>query len=307
VDYTLFIIQLLNGLQLGILLFLVASGLTLVFGILDFVNLAHGSVYMLGAFICASLTFALGNFVYALLISLPIVAVIGYGFERLIARPLYERDHLDHVLGTFGAILVIDTLAHMIWGPAGIAIPLPAALDGQTQLAPGIVVPTFRLAIITAGLIAAAGLYWLVNHTRTGMLIRAGASNRTIVTALGVDIQALFSFVFAIGAALAGLAGMLIAPITEASLGMGNNIIITAFVVIIVGGIGSMKGAFLAALLIGMIDTLGRAFLDDIFKLFMSSSAAENSAPAVSSMSIYLIMALILFFRPQGLFPPKLR
>jgi branched-chain amino acid transport system permease protein len=262
---------------------------------------------MLGAFICASLTFALGNFVYALLISLPIVAVIGYGFERLIARPLYERDHLDHVLGTFGAILVIDTLAHMIWGPAGIAIPLPAALDGQTQLAPDIIVPTFRLAIITAGLIAAAGLYWLVNHTRTGMLIRAGASNRTMVTALGVDIQALFSFVFAIGAALAGLAGMLIAPITEASLGMGNNIIITAFVVIIVGGIGSMKGAFLAALLIGMIDTLGRAFLDDIFKLFMSSSAAENSAPAISSMSIYLIMASILFFRPQGLFPPKLR
>ena len=306
-DYTLFVIQLLNGLQLGILLFLVASGLTLVFGILDFVNLAHGSVYMLGAFICASLTFALGNFVYALLISLPIVAVIGYGFERLIARPLYERDHLDHVLGTFGAISVMDTLAHMIWGPAGIAIPLPAALDGQTQLAPDIIVPTFRLAIITAGLIAAAGLYWLVNHTRTGMLIRAGASNRTMVTALGVDIQALFSFVFAIGAALAGLAGMLIAPITEASLGMGNNIIITAFVVIIVGGIGSMKGAFLAALLIGMIDTLGRAFLDDIFKLFMSSSAAENSAPAISSMSIYLIMASILFFRPQGLFPPKLR
>ena len=173
-DYTLFVIQLLNGLQLGILLFLVASGLTLVFGILDFVNLAHGSVYMLGAFICASLTFALGNFVYALLISLPIVAMIGYGFERLIARPLYERDHLDHVLGTFGAILVIDTLTHMIWGPAGIAIPLPVALDGQTQLALGIVVPTFRLAIITAGLIAAAGLYWLVNYTRTGMLIRAG-------------------------------------------------------------------------------------------------------------------------------------
>ena len=306
-DYTLFVIQLLNGLQLGILLFLVASGLTLVFGILDFVNLAHGSVYMLGAFICASLTFALGNFVYALLISLPIVAVIGYGLERLIARPLYDSVHLDHVLGTFGAILVIDTLAHMIWGPAGIAIPLPAALDGQTQLLPDIVVPTFRLAIITAGVIAAAGLYWLVNHTRTGMLIRAGASNRTMVTALGVDIQALFSFVFAIGAALAGLAGMLIAPITEASLGMGNNIIITAFVVIIVGGIGSMKGAFLAALLIGMIDTLGRAFLDDIFKIFMSSSVAENSAPAISSMSIYLIMALILFFRPQGLFPPKLR
>jgi branched-chain amino acid transport system permease protein len=306
-DYTLLLIQVLNGLQLGVLLFLVASGLTLVFGILDFVNLAHGSIYMLGAFICASLTYVLESYLLAVVLSLPIIGIIGYVFELFLARPLYARDHLDHVLGTFGAILVIDTAAHLIWGPAGIAIPLPDYLDGQISIAENIEIPTFRLLIIVVGLTAAFGLLWLVNFTRLGMLIRAGASNRTMVAALGINIRSLFSIVFALGATLAGLAGMLIAPITEASLGMGNNIIITAFVVIIVGGIGSVKGAFVAALLIGLIDTLGRAFLDDLFKIFMSTTAAENSAPAVSSMSIYLIMALILSFKPKGLFPPRLR
>lgn len=306
-DYTLLFVQTLNGLQLGLLLFLVASGLTLVFGILDFVNLAHGSLYMLGAFICASLTFMVGNFLLAVLIALPITGVVGYLVERFVARPLYTRDHLDHVLGTFGLILVLDTLAHLIWGPAGIAVPLPDWLEGQVGLFGDVVVPTYRLLIIAVGLTTAAGLFWLVNYTRLGMLIRAGASNRTMVSALGIDIQMLFALVFALGAMLAGLAGMLISPITEASISMGNNIIITAFVVIIVGGIGSMKGAFFAALLIGLIDTLGRSFLDDFFKLFMSSDAAENSAPAISAMLIYIIMAIILSFRPQGLFPPKVR
>jgi branched-chain amino acid transport system permease protein len=306
-DTTLLFVQTLNGVQLGLLLFLVASGLTLVFGILDFVNLAHGSLYMLGAFICASLTFLVGNFLLAVLIALPITGVLGYLIERFVARPLYARDHLDHVLGTFGLILVLDTSVHLIWGPAGIAVPLPAWLEGQVGLFGDVVVPSFRLLIIAAGLAAAAGLFWLVNYTRLGMLIRAGASNRTMVSALGIDIQSLFALVFALGAMLAGLAGMLIAPITEASIGMGNNIIITAFVVIIVGGIGSMKGAFFAALLIGLIDTLGRAFLDDFFKLFMSSDAAENSAPALSAMLIYILMAVVLSVRPQGLFPPKVR
>lgn len=306
-DLSLLIIQTLNGVQLGLLLFLVASGLTLVFGILDFVNLAHGSLYMLGAFIAASLTFALGNFLIAVVVALPITAALGYLVERFVARPLYARDHLDHVLGTFGLILVLDTLAHLIWGPEGIAVPLPPWLDGQTPLWGDLVVPTFRLLIIGAGLAAAGGLFWLVNYTRLGMLIRAGASNRTMVSALGINIEMLFGLVFAIGAALAGLAGMLVAPITEASIGMGNNIIITAFVVIIVGGIGSIKGAFIAALLIGLIDTLGRSFIDDIFKVFMSSEAAETSAPAVSAMLIYIIMACVLALRPQGLFPPKVR
>ena len=297
----------LNGVQLGLLLFLVASGLTLVFGILDFVNLAHGSIYMIGAFICASLTFVVGNFLLAVLIALPITGLVGYLVERLVARSLYSRDHLDHVLGTFGLILVLDTSAHLIWGPAGIAVPLPAWLDGRVTLFEGVVVPTFRLLIIGTGLAIAAGLFWLVNYTRLGMLIRAGASNRTMVSALGIDISTLFALVFALGAMLAGLAGMLISPITEASISMGGEIIITAFVVIIIGGIGSMKGAFVAAIIIGLIDTLGRSFLDDLFKLVMSSEAAETSAPAVSAMLIYILMAVILALRPQGLFPPKVR
>ncbi|MFK5977413.1 MAG: branched-chain amino acid ABC transporter permease [Rhizobiaceae bacterium] len=306
-DYTLLIVQTLNGIQLGLLLFLVASGLTLVFGILDFVNLAHGSIYMVGAFICASLTFVVGNFLLAMLIALPLTAVVGYGIERFVARHLYDRDHLDHVLGTFGLILVIDTSVHLIWGPEGFSVPLPQWLDGQVELFTGVIVPTYRLLIISVGLAVAAGLYWLVNFTRLGMLIRAGASNRTMVSALGIDIQLLFALVFALGAMLAGLAGMLISPITEASISMGGEIIITAFVVIIVGGIGSMKGAFIAAIIIGLIDTLGRSFIDDFFKLFMSADAAETSAPAISSMLIYILMALILAIRPQGLFPPKVR
>jgi len=307
VDYGLLFIQTLNGVQLGLLLFLVASGLTLVFGILDFVNLAHGSLYMLGAFICASLTFLVGNFLLAVLIALPLTGIIGFLVERTIARSLYARNHLDHVLGTFGLILVLDTLTHLFWGPEGIAIPLPDWLDGQIALFGDVVIPTYRVLIIGVGLLTAAGLFWLVNYTRLGMLIRAGASNRTMVSALGIDISTLFALVFALGAMLAGLAGMLVAPITEASIGMGNSIIITAFVVIIVGGIGSMKGAFIGAILIGLIDTLGRSFIDDAFKLVMEAEAAETAAPAVSAMLIYIIMAIVLALKPQGLFPPKVR
>ncbi|MEE9313975.1 MAG: branched-chain amino acid ABC transporter permease [Rhizobiaceae bacterium] len=297
----------LNGFQLGLLLFLVASGLTLVFGILDFVNLAHGSLYMIGAFICASLTYIFGNFLVAMVVALPITALFGYLIERTVVRSLYERDHLDHVLGTFGLILIVDTSAHLFWGPAGLAVPLPVWLDGQVEIFTGVVVPIYRLLIISIGMLVAAGLFWLVNYTRLGMLIRAGASNRTMVSALGIDIQLLFGLVFALGAALAGLAGMLVSPISEASIGMGGEIIITAFVVIIIGGIGSMKGAFIAAIIVGLIDTLGRSFLDDIFKLVMSTEAAENSAPAVSAMLVYILMALVLAFKPEGLFPPKVR
>ncbi len=306
-DYTLLFVQVINGVQLGLLLFLVASGLTLVFGILDFVNLAHGSIYMIGAFICASLTFYLGNFLLAVLVALPLTGLVGYAIERVVARNLYDKDHLDHVLGTFGLILVLDTSAHLIWGPEGISVPLPLWLDGQVELFKGAVIPTFRLLIIATGLAVAGGLVWLVNYTRLGMLIRAGASNRTMVSALGIDIKTLFALVFALGSMMAGLAGMLISPITEASIGMGGEIIITAFVVIIVGGIGSMKGAFIAAIIIGLIDTLGRAFLDSLFELVMSENAAETAAPAVSAMMIYILMAVILAVRPQGLFPPKVR
>ncbi len=306
-DYTLLFVQTLNGLQLGLLLFLVASGLTLVFGILDFVNLAHGSIYMIGAFICASLTLWLGNFLWAVVIALPVTGALGFAVEKLVARRLYEKDHLDHVLGTFGLILVLETGAHLIWGPAGITVPLPAWLDGQVELFDGAVIPSYRLLIIATGLAVAGGLFWLVNYTRLGMLIRAGASNRTMVSALGIDIATLFALVFALGAMMAGLAGMLITPITTASLGMGGQIIITAFVVIIIGGIGSMKGAFIAALIVGIIQTMGRSFLDQGFEFFMSENAAETAAPAVSAMAIYILMAVVLAFRPQGLFPPKVR
>ena len=306
-DWNLVITQLLNGLQLGILLFLLASGLTLVFGIMDFVNLAHGSLYMIGAFFCASFAQWTGSFWLALALALPAVAVVGVIVELAIVRRLYQRDHLDHVLATFGLILCFDTLVHMIWGPEGMAIALPAYLDGRIEILPGIEFPTYRLLIIAIGLSVAAGLYYLVVHTRTGMLIRAGAANRTMVSALGINIQRLYTLIFAIGAVLAGLAGLMIAPITEASIGMGNEIIIVAFVVIIIGGIGSIKGAFIAALIVGLIDTLGRSFLDGLLKLFISDQNAETAAPALAAMMIYILMALVLAIRPQGLFPPKSR
>ncbi len=299
--------QLLNGLQLGVLLFLLASGLTLIFGIMDFVNLAHGSLYMVGAYFCATLTDATGSFLLAVALALPATALVGAAVELLVVRRLYRRDHLDHVLATFGLILCFDTLVQIIWGPEGMAIRLPAWADGQQHLPGGLVFPTYRLLIIGAGLAVAAGLYVLVVKTKLGMRIRAGASNPAMAGALGIDIGLLFTLVFALGAVMAGLAGMMIAPITEASISMGNEIIITAFVVVIVGGIGSIRGAFVAALLIGLIDTMGRSFLDMGLKLVIDVQAAETSAPALSAMLIYILMAAVLAFRPQGLFPPKTR
>ena len=306
-DWTLLTVQFLNGLQLGILLFLLASGLTLIFGIMDVVNLAHGSLYMAGAFLCATFTQWFDSFFLGLLAALPAVAIIGLLVELIVIRRLYQRDHLDHVLATFGLILAFDTLTQMIWGPDGQVIPLPAWLDGQVMLTADIVLPTYRLAIITTGLLVAVGLFVLVTQTRLGMRIRAGATNRTMISALGINIGLLFSIVFGIGAVLAGLAGMMIAPITEASIGMGNQIIIVAFVVIVIGGIGSIKGAFIAAILVGLIDTMGRSYLDALFKLFMSAQNAETSAPAISAMLIYILMAVILAVRPTGLFGPHSR
>ena len=303
-DWNLFLIQLLNGLQLGILLFLLASGLTLIFGIMDFINLAHGSFYMVGAYFCATLTYLTGSFMLAALIAVCGVFVVGMVVESTLIKRLYRADHLDQVLVTFGLILCFDTLVQMIWGPEGYAIPLPKFLDGQVHIG-SVVFPTYRVVIIMSGLIVAIGLYLLVMKTRLGMLIRAGASNRVMVSALGVNINRLFMIVFALGAALAGLSGLLIAPITEASIGMGNEIIIIAFVVVIVGGIGSIKGAFFGALIIGLIDTLGRSYLDDFLKLFISNQNAETAAPALSAMLIYILMAVVLAFRPQGLFPPS--
>ena len=301
-DSALVMIQVLNGLQLGVLLFLLAAGLTLVFGIMDFINLAHGAFYMLGAFICATLALWLDSFLLAVLLAVPITFVIGVVVELGIARQLYQADHLEQILATFGLILIADTLVQMIWGPEGLTFALPEILNGQVRLFYDVEFPVYRILIISVGLLVAVALYLVVSHTRIGMLIRAGASNRRMVQALGVDIRMLFTLVFAAGAAMAGLAGLMIAPITEASIGMGNEILIVAFVVIVIGGIGSVQGAFFGAMLVGLIDTLGRSFLDDFLRLFLSHQAAETSAPAISTMLIYILMAVILTLRPQGLF-----
>jgi branched-chain amino acid transport system permease protein len=262
---------------------------------------------MVGAYICASLTFALDSFLLAVVLSVPLTLLVGIAVEVLVVRHLYQRDHLDQVLATFGLILVFNSGIHLIWGANGMAVPLPEALSGRVELLPEVVIPVYRLLIIATGLVTAALLYYLVQHTRLGMRIRAGASNRSIAGALGVDIKSLFTLVFGLGAAMAGLAGMMIAPITEANIGMGDDILIVAFVVIIIGGIGSVRGAFIAALIVGMIDTMGRAFLDGILKLFMTIENAETAAPALSAMLIYILMAGVLYFRPQGLFPPRYR
>ncbi len=302
-DWNLFIAQLMNSVQLGLLLFLLASGLTLIFGIMDFINLSHGSFYMMGAYFCGSVVARTGSFLAGVITGLVGVFVLGALIEWLIARKLYKEDHLDHVLVTFGLILVMDTLVHLIWGPSGLSIPLPDMLNGQIVIGT-IVFPTYRTLIIVGGLAVAAILYLLVARTRLGMLIRAGASNRDMVESLGINIDRLFLIVFAIGAAMAGFAGILIAPITEATIGMGNDIIIIAFVVVIVGGIGSIQGAFYAALIIGVIDTMSRSYLDDFLKLLMEPQFAETAAPAISAMLVYVLMAAVLAFKPSGLFPP---
>ncbi|TMK11299.1 MAG: branched-chain amino acid ABC transporter permease [Alphaproteobacteria bacterium] len=299
----LFIEQCLNGLQFGLLLFLLAAGLTLVFGIMDLVNLAHGSLYMLGAYFAATFAAWTDSFVIAALLALAATLVVGMALEVVALRRLYGRDHLDHVLGTFGLILFFNELVRIIWGPAGMSLPLPMWLIYPIEILPGLFYPTYRIAIILTALLVALFLYVLVMRTRLGMLIRAGASNREMTGALGVNINLLYTLVFGLGAALAGLAGLMQAPILTVQIGMGENILILAFVVIIIGGIGSIRGAFIAAVLVGLIDTIGRAFLPDILRLVLSSRGASTVAPAMSSMMIYLLMAIVLVLRPEGLFP----
>jgi len=303
--WALLLEQMLNGFQLGVLLFLLAAGLTLVFGIMDLVNLAHGSLYMAGAFFCATFAGWTDSFVVGLLLALPATLLLGIAVELIALRTLYTRDHLDQVLATFGLILFFNELTRIVWGPVGLVIPLPDWLNGSFEIMAGVPYPTFRILIIAVGLAVAAGLYFLVARTRIGMLIRAGASDRAMVGALGVNISALFTLIFGLGATLAGLAGMMAAPIIEANIGMGEQILILAFVVIVIGGIGSIRGAFVAALLVGLIDTMGRSFLDLLLKLLIPSDAAETAAPALSAMLVYILMATVLFFRPQGLFAPR--
>jgi branched-chain amino acid transport system permease protein len=299
----LFLEQCLNGLQFGLLLFLLAAGLTLVFGIMDLVNLAHGSLYMVGAYFAATFAAWTGSFVAGALLALGATLVVGMIVEVVALRRLYGRDHLDHVLGTFGLILFFNELVRIVWGPAGMRLPLPDWLNTSVPLLPGLQYPAYRISIIVTALAVALALYVLVMRTRLGMLIRAGASNREMVGALGVNINLLYTLVFGLGAALAALAGLMQAPIQTVQIGMGENILILAFVVIIIGGIGSIRGAFIAAIFVGLIDTVGRAYLIDLLRLVFSSRASATVAPALSSMLIYLVMAVVLVVRPAGLFP----
>src|SRR5690349_23859507 len=299
----LFIEQCLNGLQFGLLLFLLAAGLTLVFGIMDLVNLAHGSLYMLGAYFAATFAAWTDSFVLGALLALAATLVVGMALEVVALRRLYGRDHLDHVLGTFGLILFFNELVRLVWGPAGMSLSLPMWLISPVEILPGLFYPTYRIAIILTALLVALFLYVLVMRTRLGMLIRAGASNREMTGALGVNINLLYTLVFGLGAALAGLAGLMPAPILTVQIGMGENILILAFVITVIGGIGSIRGAFLAAILIGFIETLGRAYFTDLLRLAFTKETAATAAPALSSMLIYLLMAIVLVLRPEGLFP----
>jgi branched-chain amino acid transport system permease protein len=302
-----FIEQCLNGVQLGMLLFLLAAGLTLIFGIMDLVNLAHGSLYMLGAYFAATFAALTGSFVLGAVLALVASLVAGMVLEVVAIRPLYGRSHLDHVLGTFGLLLFFNELVRLVWGPAGMTLSLPNEMLTAVQVIPGVYYPVYRLVIIGVTLAVAALLYVVVMRTRLGMLIRAGASNREMVGALGINIKLLYTLVFGLGAALAGFAGLMQAPILTVQIGMGENILILAFVVIIIGGIGSIRGAFVASIIVGFIDTIGRAFLPDLLRSVLSTQAALTLAPSLSSMSIYMLMAAILVFRPEGLFPAASR
>ena len=298
-------VQTLNGLQLGILLFLIAAGLTLTFGVMNFVNLAHGVQYMVGAYLAAMFASLTGGFWGGLALTLPAALVFGLALEFLVFRWLYDRDHLSQILATFGIILFLNQAVKTVWGAAPLSVPMPEVLSGSVALMPGLLFPVYRIALIGAGLATALALYLLINRTRVGMLIRAGATNPAMVSALGVDIRRLFMLVFGFGAMLAGFAGALVAPILSVEPGMGDNLLILAFVVIVIGGIGSIRGAFLAALMVGLIDTLGRAFGPQMLRLALAPAAASQTGRALAPMLIYILMAAVLFLRPSGLFPVK--
>ena len=299
--------QALNGLQYGVMLFLMAAGLTLVFGIMNLVNLAHGSLYMVGAYLATALARWTGSFVLGGLLALPATLLVGVVVEVVALRTLYERDHLDQVLATFGLILFFNELIAIVWGRAAIFTSVPQFLSSHFRVLPDLPYPTYRAVIILVGVAVAFLLWVLVTHTRLGMRIRAGASNRTMIAALGVDIRLLYTLVFGLGAALAGLAGAMAGPLYSVQPGMGEAILIQVFVVIVIGGIGSIRGAIVGAIVVGMADTLGRAFLKPMLATVISPAAADKAGPALASMSIYLLMAAVLFFRPEGLFPARSR
>jgi len=282
----LFIEQLLNGVQFGVMLFLIASGLTLVFGIMNFINLAHGSLYMTGAFAAAATQAATGSFLAAILVGMIVAAIVGLLLEQAVLRRFYGRSHLDQVLATFGLILIMNETTRILFGSTPLRMNLPGALSGSVEILPGVPYPAFRLAILAVGLLVAGALYVIIMKTRMGMWVRAGASNRAIAAAMGVNVPLVFAGLFAVGAAFAGLAGLMAGPILSVQVGMGEPILILALVVTVIGGIGSIRGAFVAALMVGVVDTFGRVLL----------------TPALGSMVIFMLMAAILAFRPKGLF-----
>ena len=294
--------QVLNGLQFGVMLFLMAAGLTLIFGVMGLINLAHGSLYMVGAFVAATVAGLTGSFLLALIAAMAAAAMAGAVIEMSVIRRLYHTDHLDQVLATFALILIFSEGTRAIFGSFPLYLDTPDYLSGPVTLPGGIQYPVYRLALIAAGLLVALGLWLLIAKTRIGIQIRAGENDREMIAALGVDIRTLYTFVFALGAALAGLAGALVGAIQSVQVGMGEPVLILAFVVIVIGGIGSIKGAFVGALIVGLTDTLGGIFLPELFKLFMEPASATQIGASLSSMAIYLLMAAVLIWRPTGLF-----
>ena len=304
-SWPLFAEQCLNGLQFGLMLFLLAAGLTLIFGIMDLINLAHGSLYMLGAYLVASLAQATGSFALGLALGVAATAAIGMALEIAVLRGLYRRDHLSQVLATFALIMIANETTRALWGVQPLVLNVPAALSGSVQLFAGIRYPAFRLLIIAVGLAVALALYFLVARTRLGMLVRAGASNREMAMVMGTDIRWLFTAVFGVGAGLCALAGAMLGPLLAVQVGMGENILILAFVTVVIGGIGSIRGAFVGALLIGLVDTFGRAFIPTGLRALLSPAVADVAGPSLASISIYLLMVGVLFWKPQGLFPAR--
>lgn len=295
--------QLLNGVQLGVTLFLLAAGLTLVFGIMGVINLAHGSLYMIGAFAAAWVAAQTGSVFLALLGGIAAAAAVGMAIEYVMLRRLYARDHLDQVLATFGLILFFNQGITILFGRQPLFVNLPEFLSGAVEILPGVPYPVYRLLIIAAGLLVALGLWLLIQKTRIGMLVRAGATHREMVRALGVDIRILYTLVFGLGALLAGFAGVMAGPVYSVNVGMGEQILILTFVVVVIGGVGSIRGAMYGALLVGIVDTLLRAYMPGLLRGMMDASQADMLGAGVASMGVYLLMALVLLLKPRGLFP----
>ena len=297
--------QLLNGLQYSALLFLLSAGLTLVFGIMNVINLTHGSFYMVGAFCAAAAVAKTGSFLAAILAALVGAGLYGLVIELLVIRHLYRRDHLDQVLATLGLALFTDELVSVLFGRSPPFMSIPAALAGSVHVLPGLAYPVMRLAFIAAGALVAVGLWWLISRTRVGMLVRAGADDGEMVDALGVNIQRLFTLIFSLGALLCGFAGVMAAPLLAIQIGMGERILITTFVVIVVGGVGSVRGALVGSLLIGMTDALGRAFIPTLTSLILPPQLSDPLSASLVSASIYILMAIVLLFKPRGLVPAR--